>query len=1499
MKNNLLTFRGLKMGMTLLLSAILTLLPSEQTLAQCSLACNGTTQISLDPDCTAEVTPDMILQDEGASCPLGVFEVHIEDHYGNEVVFPAGPNGFPLIDGSIIGSDHVAKVLDTNSGNSCWGDIIVEDKLGPLIESCNDSILSCVDFTTFEGPVYMDCEGEVDAVLLSEDINPLNCDPDYVKEVTRIYTAFDQFGNEAEQCTITYSLERIDTALIVCPLNYLKADDEAISCDGKWWPGQTGILFDTDTDDDGILDADTDGLWDINGDGYPDPWVDIDGDGEFDPGETETGIPTYNGVPLWPNPDFYCNIGVFYSDTELPVIGCVRKIMRRWEIREWWCGEEIVKLCIQIIEIKDKEAPTFTCPDLEQCVGYTTISTNVHGYQMESPYGMVDCAAEYFPEIPEITDNCGEEFRVDYTYPGGSIQGYDGSDPLVLAMGLNEITLTVYDECYNSSECTYTIDVVDDTAPTAVCDQFTVASLTSTGEAKVFAETFDDGSHDDCKLNKFLVRRMNTDNCDCQTPYYPDMTLLGEHNGHLYYVSDQDHTWYHAYDLAHAMGGNLLKIDDAAENQFVFDAVGGSSYYFDLTDENCDDLFSHHNGYTSSYFNWASGNPDALEGRFGQVGADGEWYNVHGETLLGKYVLEVEDPCTFSNAVVFCCEDIGEEQMVVFRVVDYYGNYNDCMVSVDVQDKLAPVITCPANLTVECDTYWDEEHLDADFGEATVVDNCGAEIETSLEEDLNQCNVGNLIRTFVATDDFGRQDSCKQFIYFHNYDPFDWDDIVWPLDTTVYECSTIESLDPDVTGYPQFNDDQCDLLGSNYYDEVFYFNNASGEACFKILRTWTVIDWCQLDNNGDPVTDSDVQVIKVHNTVDPVLDDQCEEVFACTYDATCTEGFIELTKSATDDCTLPENLSWTAQIDLDCDGSFDGDLETTYSGTGAAADASGNYPIGEHCVIWSFTDKCGNVETCIQPFVIQNCKLPTPYCLNGLAVDLMPIDEDNDGTIDFGMVELWATDFDAGSYHPCYDDVILSFSSNIEEINFTFNCDHVEPDVLVEIWATVILPDGTLLQSYCETMLDVQDNMNACPEMGPGSRYAIGGNVATEADEMMEEVMVALNGANVNDMTDESGMYAFPEMDEGNAYVVAPGKEDAYLNGVSTLDIVHIQRHILGITDLDSPYKIIAADINNDEVVTALDLSDVRKVILEIESEFPNNESWRFVDKEFSFIDPTNPLAQSFDETYNIASLTADMEIDFIGLKVGDVNNTATINGLSEEADTRSSYTLYVSDKTFAKGQTIEIPVFAKNNGELIGLQGTIETNGEMLQIVDIAPGQLSITADNVNYANADNGKIAISYNSIENQLIDNNSALFTVVATAMNNGGINGNISMSSAMTRAEVYNGEMSIQTPTIQITDKFGNETPFTFALYQNNPNPFNGTTEIKFAVPQLSNVEFIITDVTGKVVNRINGEYTKGNHSIMLDQESLGNNAGVLYYTMKTNDFSATKKMVMLK
>jgi hypothetical protein len=78
--------------------------------------------------------------------------------------------------------------------------------------------------------------------------------------------------------------------------------------------------------------------------------------------------------------------------------------------------------------------------------------------------------------------------------------------------------------------------------------------------------------------------------------------------------------------------------------------------------------------------------------------------------------------------------------------------------------------------------------------------------------------------------------------------------------------------------------------------------------------------------------------------------------------------------------------------------------------------------------------------------------------------------------------------------------------------------------------------------------------------------------------------------------------------------------------------------------------------------VTTFDISEVRKIILGINSSFPSNTSWRFFPASTTFANPSQPFAGGLPaESISISDLQADnLNASFKGVKSGDVNNSAT-----------------------------------------------------------------------------------------------------------------------------------------------------------------------------------------------------------------------------------------------
>jgi len=257
----------------------------------------------------------------------------------------------------------------------------------------------------------------------------------------------------------------------------------------------------------------------------------------------------------------------------------------------------------------------------------------------------------------------------------------------------------------------------------------------------------------------------------------------------------------------------------------------------------------------------------------------------------------------------------------------------------------------------------------------------------------------------------------------------------------------------------------------------------------------------------------------------------------------------------------------------------------------------------------------------------------------------------------------------ASSFDNCADQSELEFyifdplsdtplPSTFEEVIklpqvITYDCIRVGNQ---SITVFVVDPEGNY--DFATTTISIQDNAKICEGLfeEPVPLSLIAGSVQTTAGKMVEDVTVTVNGGRNSLTTEADGAFQFT-LANGDDYTLTPEKNIDPLNGVSTFDLVLINKHILGITSLDSPYKYIAADINQSGTITAFDMVQLRRLILNISTEFPNNDSWRFVDASFEFSD--TPLSDNFNEHRSVNNLKDDMmHNDFIAIKIGDVTTS-------------------------------------------------------------------------------------------------------------------------------------------------------------------------------------------------------------------------------------------------
>ena len=457
------------------------------------------------------------------------------------------------------------------------------------------------------------------------------------------------------------------------------------------------------------------------------------------------------------------------------------------------------------------------------------------------------------------------------------------------------------------------------------------------------------------------------------------------------------------------------------------------------------------------------------------------------------------------------------------------------------------------------------------------------------------------------------------------------------------------------------------------------------------------------------------------------------------------------------------------------------------------------------------------------------------------------------------------------------------------------NCPDETRETLVNFVATDNCGNTSYISySFYVTALDT-------PE--PPQTSSIAGMVHTETMEGVENVEVYLSGgANLFELfvTGSEGNYAFDNVPLDQNYSITPLYNQFPMNGVSSFDLILIAKHFLDIEQLDSPYKIIAADINHSGSVTTLDLVELRKMILMIDSEFANNTSWRFVDANFVFPNAANPFVTAFPEIVNVNGLLESVQHDFVGVKIGDVNGTVVPNNLigGDGRSFNGDLSFNVQDVEMEVEESYEVAFSASEFEAIMGYQYTLNFDTDLLEFVKVRGGDLDGMSDaNFGLSLLHEGAITTSWTNDRPLRLSEDVALYYVTFTAKRATLLSEALSISSRYTNAEAYdvstgNGQLNLLNIALRFDDALSTK----FTLMQNTPNPFSDETVIGFILPEATFANMTIYDVSGSVLKSIEGNYEAGYNEVSLDRSDL--KSGMMYYTLTTSDRTLTKKMLMI-
>ena len=509
---------------------------------------------------------------------------------------------------------------------------------------------------------------------------------------------------------------------------------------------------------------------------------------------------------------------------------------------------------------------------------------------------------------------------------------------------------------------------------------------------------------------------------------------------------------------------------------------------------------------------------------------------------------------------------------------------------------------------------------------------------------------------------------------------------------------------------------------------------------------------------------------------------------------------------------------------------------------------------------------------------------PSVTCINGLSINHF----NNVNSLNL-MITLWATDFLDNATDNVSSFGALRFAirksgtgsgfpmtNNVPQASVTFNCGDLGTN-LVELWVM----DEAGNSDFCETYILIQDNIGNCEP--PLAIFS--GQITTDQLDGVEDVLinlsfvsVALPGVLFSVFSNQNGDYSIPNpLAIPASFEIKPKLDTDPLNGVNTWDLVLISRHILNLQPLNTPYKIIAADANKSGTVTTFDIVELRKLLLGTYTALPNNTSWRFIDKSQMFTNNENPFADILRESIPLLDLTGGNTLfyDFVGVKIGDLDNTAIPHSLLSSYDRDAPFTAFhitrndANNWLVSEGETVEL-TFA-NPTALSGYQMTLETDG--LQPTEVVPGT-GMSADN--FALFDHAVTTV---------FEQGNAPFSVRFNAEKSGALRDMIEVSSKITPTLAFgeNGEK------MQVNLFFEGEKSSI------SPNPWSDHTCISFHTSEATSATLKVFDMAGRLVYTNTNNVEKGEQAFELNSAQVPI-TGILFYEITTKEHSITGKTV---
>ena len=1211
------------------------------------------------------------------------------------------------------------------------------------------------------------------------------------------------------------------------------------------------------------------------------------------PGFTNPRVPVIPGK-------IFCNVLTTFSDIEFTACAGGKKIIRTWTMLDW-CDSQIQLSGVQQIEISDQTPPVVETLD--------DVIVSIDPWQ---------CTATY--ELPDIRyeDNCSSTVDIEFRSSEGFV-----ADGYLLGLSQNhgpiEVIALVTDECGNTTETSFGIAVVDNIPPVMVCKSSISVSLTfspstpESGIAKIFAETLDAGSHDSgCGDVTFQVARMDGccgEECSGGETICLTRDKFGDciEEGIVPESDDYgDFVKFCCQDGGQIVQVILLATDqNGNQNQCMIDVLVSDNSTPTLVCEdvtiNCDE--DPNTAAPPTILGQACTGERELQ----IVSVEDVAGTCGNETVIKEWFIDTDNSGDPSPGDAFCQQEItistegGFDPYTIKWPKHLNGQVEDGLnIECNDDNEAQTFLNHPVQMgdPVECIPEFTIEDIKPVWCESE----CGL-VGYSLEQDT------------ISTSD-----ACLTIVNR-------WSVVDWCVYNANNEAS--ETNDTDLfVAVEDWAQGACTSCPESaiYLDPVY----------FTYLQVF--IDGYYTYNQIVKVQDNTAPTIVVE---DAVVVNTTRGASSKDDDTPCF-GETAIVAVASDFCGAQELNG--DQLEWRIEWYKNGQLENIFRRIGAEVEVViSGVPADSDRLVWRVDDGCGNTSSEETTISYADLKAPTPLCLAGLTTAFTT----EDGTVTVWASDFDLGSFDnCTSADNLSFSIVLEGEAPIEidnpgfedQSSLLFECSSLVNFASLDVYVW----DGLGNRDFCNVGIFISDNGRNCPqtanqscideslknenincttnsdpvcgcdnmtysnaceamkrgvvqfvsgECAGGSGLQIGGQVYTTDGQFVDFTEMSLQ-ANLPEypksmINDIDGSYAFASNPVGLNYEITAKKEDTYSNGVSTLDLVLIQKHILGIDNFTNPHHVIASDVNGSQSVTGSDLVLLRQMVLGI---IPNDvmveDSWVFAVENQDYVDPLNPFP--YLSTLQLLVLNNDvMTEDFIGIKIGDVSGDvrANVQSGSSEIRTDEDVTITADKDIVAKGESVDVIVRMAEASDVYGFQMGIRHQG--LELAEIRSDVINLDEDS--YMIESNQTKLNWYDGIPLK----GKLNYTMRFVAKENVDVSKAVYLSNEVMSNEIYLGDNTLETRELVLDNSHLVDGFTSYVL----ANPIVENSMIEVLTTDAAQYQFKLYDATGNEIITQSYDFDKGVNVIPI-QKQLFPESGVYYYQLQTGDHTEVKPLVVI-